>query len=79
LKDLPPARDGSQYARIKTFSNNYAVCRDTKYFIVDGTQYKTVVPARLKGLGDQTITELFLEEVHPDLVLVLTTIQILEL
>jgi hypothetical protein len=64
FEDLPPGRDGIQYARIKTFSSNYSVCRESKYFIVDGIQYKIEIPARLKGLGSQTITELYLSEVE---------------
>jgi hypothetical protein len=64
FKDLSAGRDGIQFARIKTFSTNYSVCRDAKFFIIDGIKFIIEVPTRLKGLGDLHITELYLSEVQ---------------
>lgn len=64
FKDLAPGRDGIQFARIKTFNTNYSICRDAKYFIIDGIKYILEIPTRLKGLGDLHITELYLSEVQ---------------
>lgn len=64
--DLSPGRDGMQLTRIKTFAKHYAVCRDAEYFVIDGVKYKQEIPARLKGLGNDSITELYLSTVTYD-------------
>lgn len=64
--DLSAGRDGMQLTRLKTYANNYAVCRDAEFFTVDGIKYKIEVPARLKGLGNKAITELYLSTVDVD-------------
>jgi hypothetical protein len=63
--DLSAGRESKQIIRIKTYDYNYALCRDALYFILnDGLnssiKAKIVNPAKLKGLGDRHITELFL-------------------
>ncbi len=64
FEDLSAGREGIQFARIKTYNTNYSVCRDAKYFIIGGIKYKIEIPARLKGLGDDSLTELYLSEVE---------------
>lgn len=58
--DLSAGRDGTPVTRLKTFSNNYPVCRDADYFIIKGIKYKIEIPVRLKGLGMDAIAELYL-------------------
>jgi len=55
-----------QLTRVKTFSKHYAVCRDAIYYIIDGVKYKQEIPARLKGLGNDSITELYLSTIEHD-------------
>lgn len=64
FEDLSAGREGVQFARIKTYANNYSVCRDAKFFIMDGKKYKIEIPASIKGLGGLDITELFLSEIE---------------
>jgi len=64
FEDLSAGREDIQYTRIKTYSKNYSVCRDAKYFIIDGAKYVIEIPARLKGLGDNSLTELYILEVE---------------
>lgn len=64
--DLSAGRDGMQLTRLKTFARNYAVCRDADYFIVDGVKYEIEIPAKLKGLGNKSIVEVWLSTVKVD-------------
>lgn len=64
--DLSAGRDGMQLTRIKTYANNYSVCRDAESFLIDGVQYKTEIPVRLKGLGNKSIVEVYLSTVNVD-------------
>ena len=58
--DLSGGLDGQNICRIKTFRNNYALCRDAESFIVDGTECVLQTPPRVKGLGADHITEFYL-------------------
>ena len=52
--------EGENICRIKTYGKNYAVCRDAKSFIVNGQECTFIIPPRLKGLGEDHITEMYL-------------------
>lgn len=64
--DLSAGRDGRQITRLKTKAENYAICRDAQYFIVDGIKMEIEIPAKLKGLGNLSITEVYLGTVKED-------------
>jgi hypothetical protein len=59
--DLSAGREGKQAIRLKTYPYNYPLCRDASYFILRGSIKAEVAnPAKLKGLGGNHITEVFL-------------------
>lgn len=64
--DLSGGKDGIDVIRLKSFSCNYSVMRDAKYFIIEGVKAKPEMPPRLKGLGSDAIVELFLTTVKED-------------
>lgn len=67
--DLAPGLEGESVCRIKTFETNYALCREAKYFTIDGVKCEHHseggVP-RLKGLGADHLTEFYLIAVEKD-------------
>ena len=58
--DLSGGRDGQSICRIKTFEDQYALCREAKFFIVDGTECALETAPRMKGLGADHIVEFYL-------------------
>jgi len=64
--DLSAGRDGVDLVRIKTYSCNYSVVRDAKYFIIDGIKAKLEDPPRLKGLGQDAIVEGYMTYIQED-------------
>lgn len=67
MVDLSAGLDGIDIIRLKSFSCNYSIVRDAKYFKVEGIKAKTEVPPRLKGLGSDAIVEVYLTTVQEDI------------
>jgi hypothetical protein len=67
MMDLSGGLDGLDVVRLKSFSCNYSVIRDAKYFIIEGIKAKLENPPRLKGLGSDAIVEAYLTTVKEDI------------
>lgn len=60
LVEFTAGLDPKNICRIKSYSSNYAVCRDAEYFLIDGTKCTHITSPRLKGLGAEHIVEEYL-------------------
>jgi hypothetical protein len=65
--DLSGGTDGTEVLCIKTYSDNYAICREAIAVIVDGIETAITIPPIIRGLGIDSLVEFYVTTIKEDM------------
>lgn len=67
LLDLSSGFNGLEILSIKTYSDNYALCREAVSVMVDGVETTVAIPPIIRGLGTDSLVELYVSTIKENM------------